>query len=146
MNMTEREIAECKRVEVKFPYSFILGGDACFSILNSNSGTKFDYRVKKAEKGSNFFIYTPIDGVLSYVGYLVKYNGGLFYRRGDKGKLEEGSPQIRGLLYALKFNNTLPMPMIMIHHGKCAKCGRKLKDAESVARGFGPDCWKKVMG
>lgn len=29
----------------------------------------------------------------------------------------------------------------MVH---CAMCGRKLTDPESVQRGFGPECWKKV--
>ena len=28
---------------------------------------------------------------------------------------------------------------------KCARCGRDLKDANSIARGFGPVCWGRVQ-
>lgn len=27
----------------------------------------------------------------------------------------------------------------------CEKCGRALKDAESILRGYGPVCYKKIM-
>lgn len=27
----------------------------------------------------------------------------------------------------------------------CRRCGRQLKDDASKQRGFGPECWKKVM-
>lgn len=30
--------------------------------------------------------------------------------------------------------------------GKCKLCGKKLTDADSVARGYGPECYKKVHG
>lgn len=26
----------------------------------------------------------------------------------------------------------------------CEKCGRKLKDAVSIERGYGPVCWKRI--
>lgn len=29
--------------------------------------------------------------------------------------------------------------------GTCARCGRGLKDPESVERGFGPVCWARVQ-
>ncbi len=28
----------------------------------------------------------------------------------------------------------------------CEKCGRKLKDAISIERGYGPVCWKQING
>lgn len=30
------------------------------------------------------------------------------------------------------------------HIGRCGRCGRTLTDAESRARGIGPDCWEKM--
>ena len=29
-------------------------------------------------------------------------------------------------------------------YGKCRKCGRRLTDPESRARGFGPECWEEI--
>lgn len=28
----------------------------------------------------------------------------------------------------------------------CGNCGRKLKDAKSMERGYGPVCWKRING
>lgn len=29
---------------------------------------------------------------------------------------------------------------------KCMKCGRQLKDAKSIERGYGPVCWGRAHG
>lgn len=29
---------------------------------------------------------------------------------------------------------------------RCRRCGRKLLDPESRARGFGPECWQLIIG
>ena len=31
-------------------------------------------------------------------------------------------------------------------YGRCLKCGRKLTDQISRARGFGPECWAVIKG
>lgn len=47
-----------------------------------------------------------------------------------------------------KFNPS-PYPYIM-KNGRpkrgnyCRECGRPLKDAESIARGYGPECWLSI--
>lgn len=28
----------------------------------------------------------------------------------------------------------------------CIKCGKKLKDAKSIERGYGPVCWREATG
>lgn len=143
MNM--QEIEQLKRVEVKTPIDFIFGGKAEFSIWNTNSGTKYDYKVYAAEGKNFYFVRTMIDGEMKYAGFIINNNGQFVYKRGNKGLLDADAPQIKGIMYCLSFNNNpLPMPMCMTHHGKCAKCGRSLKDAVSVERGFGPDCWKML--
>ena len=30
-------------------------------------------------------------------------------------------------------------------YSKCQKCGRKLTDPESIARGYGPECWGEIL-
>lgn len=29
---------------------------------------------------------------------------------------------------------------------KCQKCGKKVTDPESMARGYGPECWSQITG
>ena len=60
--------------------------------------------------------------------------------KGNKGEYRYDSPQVKGILYALKFDHKLPDPMVMYHHGRCACCGKKLTDEESVRLGIGPTC------
>ena len=31
-------------------------------------------------------------------------------------------------------------------YSRCRKCGRKLTDPDSRARGFGPECWQSISG
>ena len=143
--MTIQEIQQLKRVEVKRPVDFIFGGKSEFSIWNTNSGTKYDYKISSIKGKDYFFVHTQINGDMLYAGYLRPYNGSFYYNKGKKGILDVNAPQIRGIMYCLSFgNNPVPLPMCMTHHGKCAKCGRSLKDAVSVERGFGPDCWQTL--
>ncbi len=38
----------------------------------------------------------------------------------------------------------MPEQLEVWHEGCCGKCGRKLTDAESIARGIGPECYGKM--
>jgi hypothetical protein len=141
--------------EVQPTHSFILGGNSEFTIENLNSGTKYAYRVKVSPNNKNlFFVYTnditeDEEIINVYAGFLQRdaRSGMIRYNRGAKGKLDDDTPQIKGIIYALRAGDQpLKRPMILYHHGRCAKCNRKLTDADSIARGFGPECWKMVKG
>lgn len=135
--------------EVNTPYSFIFGGNSEFSIQNLDNGVVYRYLVKKAKDSeSMYFVYVQDGRNWSYAGYLRRYKDGSYkYDAGNKGNYAAGEAPIRGLLFALRYHNSiLPKPMSMYHHGKCALCGRELKDRESVYRGFGPECWKRING
>lgn len=134
-------------IEVSHPRKFILAGKAEFSIQNLKSGVKYSYKVFRAKDSGNlYFVYVSGGEAKSgYAGFLSCQNGAYTYSQGKKGTLPSNSPAVAGLMYALSHGVTpLKRPMVMYHHGKCALCGRKLKDAESIVRGFGPDCWKKM--
>lgn len=135
--------------EVNTPYSFIFGGNAEFSIQNLENGVVFRYNIKKAKDNDRmYFVYVQEGRNWSYAGYLLKYQDGSYrYNTGNKGNYGSGEPPIKGLLYALRHKDrAIPKPMSMYHHGRCALCGRELKDRESVERGFGPECWKRING
>lgn len=144
---TMANITEAKMdTEVLRTRDFILGGKAEFTIENTNSGNNFKYKVYNKDDGEIFFVYVDDGSGYKYAGFLKDFGEGLVYRRGAKGNFEANTPAIRGIIYALnKGNNPLPRPMILMHHGRCACCGKRLTDAESVSRGFGSYCWNKVM-
>lgn len=31
-------------------------------------------------------------------------------------------------------------------YSRCQKCGKKLKDPDSMKRGYGPECWESITG
>lgn len=48
-------------------------------------------------------------------------------------------------VWKLILTNTIPNEVIFYHLGACSICGRPLKDAISLNRGIGPECWKKYV-
>ncbi len=136
--------------EVNSASTFIFGGNAEFTIRNVESGNGYKYKVRKGklrqnDKNEVFFVKVKNGQHWEYAGYVVRTATAFFYNQGKRGTLPVTSPAIKGLVYALnKGANPLPAPMTMTHHGRCAHCGRKLDDEVSVARGFGPVCWKQM--
>ena len=132
--------------EVENVADFIFGGHSEFTIKNMNSGRAFKYRVSEAKKKKDlFYVSVNESGSYVYAGYIQRDSNRLFYSKGRNGYFDTNTDPIKGLLWSIrKGNNPLPRPMIMLHHGKCACCGKKLDDEISVARGFGPVCWKRL--
>lgn len=136
--------------EVSVSKSFILGGNSEFTIKNENSGTEYKYHVKIAKNTVNskqvYFVSTKDSSDWVYSGFItVNSDGTISYTKGAKGALDINTPQIKGIMWALnKGDNPLPKPMVLLHHGRCAKCGKSLDDDLSVERGFGPVCWKNM--
>lgn len=128
--------------------AFIFGGKAEFTILQESINGKKEvsvrYRVSLSKDGNVYFVSTqPLDSVdLSYHGYLYK---GRYYK-GKKFDFNPGdynTPAIHALLWVLSKGDNLPSVVHVLHHGKCSRCGRKLKDLESLQCGMGPECRKK---
>lgn len=147
--MTGSEVRALSTTEINDAIGSILGGKSEFSIINTNSGTTFKYRVNVNKKDTDMFFVRVADKSVSYqyAGFLRKLADGTFkYVQGKRGMYSISEAPIRGITYAMnKGHNPLPRPMIMVHHGKCARCGKSLDDVESVRRGFGPVCWDKVV-
>lgn len=128
--------------------AFIFGGKAEFTILQESINGKKEvsvrYRVSLSKDKNVYFVSTqPIGSVdLSYHGYLYK---GKYYK-GKKFDFNPGdynTPAIHALLWVLSKGDNLPYVVHVLHHGKCSRCGRKLKDLESLQCGMGPECRKK---
>ena len=128
-------------------HDFLFGGDAEFSIINTERGRKADYHVRVNTEGNVWFIYICEKGNrYRYAGFIVRRGNDFEYRKGLKGTYEYEDACIRVLFYILKYKSRSDKNLQVIHHGKCSVCGRKLKDIESVRRGIGSSCFKKIRG
>lgn len=135
-----------KDIEIYDAYQFIFGGKAEFTIKNLISKVSYKYKVVQSKKNDKIFFVSVADSQsFEYAGFL-SLEHGLTFGRGKNGTRDQGDPAIKGLLWSIrKGHNALPRPMIMFHHGKCACCGKKLNDPESVSRGIGPVCWERIQ-
>lgn len=133
-------------IEVREVLNFILGGHSEFTIKNIRSGNGFKYKVSRSKKKDTLYYVRVANGnSYEYAGCLFTDNG-IRYFKGKNGTLEVDSDPIKGLMWSIrKGNHSLPRPMVMYHHGKCACCGKSLNDVVSIERGFGPVCWDRLQ-
>ena len=124
---------------------YLLGGHSEFTIANLKTGVQHSYIIDKPKDSNKiYFLNVKIGGAFVYAGTLMFNNYIGTFSQGKKGKVDKDNVVIRGLLYVINNIDTLPPNVVVYHSGKCSKCGRKLDDIESIKRGLGPDCYKKV--
>ena len=125
---------------------FLLAGKCYCRIENTKSGNSFDYIIKKSSsQGSEVYFVQVIEGSKKTYSGVVYLKGELLcFSKGVKGAGSPYDMEIKALLYVYNNVDTLPNYVNVYHFGKCAVCGRKLTDEDSVERGVGPECWKKI--
>lgn len=131
--------------------AFIFGGKAEFTILQEATDRTPEisvrYKISKSKDGKVYFVSTqPIGSMeLAYHGYI--YNNRFFiakrfdFNPGDYN--EKAINALNWVLNCVSKGNNLPSVVHILHHGKCSRCGRRLKDIESLRCGMGPECRKK---
>ena len=144
-------------------HKFLTGGNATFTLVSRKTGTRYTFRVRKADKRQSgpdrFFVSTLIgsdnERDYAYLGsfttmhgtaYAVQSHRGSVLCAGKKGKPDDvrfkGLNWLLNTLYANRFT-ALPEQVEVWHEGRCARCARKLTDPASIERGFGPECASK---
>lgn len=133
---------------------YIFGGNAEFTILQENPRTNeiisVKYRVQRCKDSPNlYFVSTEKVGskeLMFHGSIRVSQNNSMTYYKGKKvNNLLYSERNIQGLVWLLaSIKQGLPPYVHVLHNGRCSRCGRKLKDRESVIRGIGPECRKKV--
>lgn len=134
---------------------FVLGGNATFTLKSARTGDRYTFRVRRAADKPRFFVSTLIGSSnetdYAYLGYFDTMNGGtvLSCRNGEyllpgkKGRPSDVRFKAVNWLLRNLARHTLPLTVEFWHEGRCARCGRKLTDPDSIARGFGPECATK---
>lgn len=133
-------------VENKYIKDFLLAGKCTCSIRNNKTGNEYLFEIDENSKNDKMYFIQSITGMGKiYAGYLfLQEDGSITYNKGPKGQIPEEDKRIQSILYVLKNYEVLPPYVIVQHLGKCARCRRKLTDPESIRRGLGPECAKKV--
>lgn len=125
------------------PKQFILGGKAHFGLNSVASGVQHQYTV--LFDGSRFGVQYQTETIGYFIGEHLYLTGAIQLGRGTGKELEAA----KGLQWF--WNRVIDGSFIKYsdrffayHIGKCAMCARPLTDEESVIRGIGPVCWKRL--
>lgn len=115
--------------------TFMLAGNALFTLQSKKTGDHFTYRVKKQKEGTrDYFVLAGHGG---YLGRLV-VRGEVRFFPGIKPEPE--NIFAHKLPFAWFINHLDSDKFELWHEGKCGKCGRRLTDPQSIERGLGPEC------
>lgn len=125
---------------------FIFGGNSEFTIINRINNKSIKYKIGANDNYTAWFVSISESNSYTYAGYFKKDKGKLVYFKGNKGACEKDHPAIKALYWVLANSDKLGEKIDIIHHEKCSVCGRPLTDEESVIRGIGPTCFKKIGG
>jgi len=137
---------ERNRLEGKFEIlNFIFAGIAYFTILNTNTGNRFTYRVTKkvTSKGHLHFVSVLCgpDNAFNYMFLGTIFDDSIFRATTKKPEITKirSFKAFDWFFHTVVRNQNLG-PVEFWHEGRCGRCGRKLTTPESIKSGFGPVC------
>lgn len=123
--------------------SYILGGKAVCTFLNTQTQNRFTFKIKKHKTDDVFFVsvLTSPD-VYQFVGSISDQN----FKHSKKSKISPDTQSVRVFDFVLSGlkSGRLPEIIEIWHHGLCGKCGRLLTVPKSIETGFGPECFKNL--
>lgn len=126
--------------------AFMLAGKATFTVKSEATGNHLTFQVrnwKKAKDGTLHFVSVRTGNDYANVGVIRDRNS---FSLGRKADLAFDDPRVRGFRYVFEHlqNQQIPPKAEIWHEGTCGRCSRPLTDPESIARGIGPECIKKM--
>lgn len=122
---------------------FILAGKSLFTLLNSKSGNRFTFKVKKHKVDDVYFVSVLTNpDVYQFLG-IIK-NQKFTYSKSSKISKDAQSFRVFDYVFFNLCKGTLPEFIEIWHEGKCGKCGRTLTVPLSIETGFGPECQKRL--
>jgi hypothetical protein len=134
--------------------AFMLAGNATFTIRSLATGTRFTYKVRKADpepgRPQVWFVNLlngPDNGNdFAYLGMLQEVPGSCVFKRTRGSRVTEQAPSYRAFVWLWErlWDRRLPANVEVWHEGTCGRCGRKLTVPESIAAGIGPECAGKL--
>tara|TARA_Y100000310_G_scaffold235395_1_gene238439 strand:- start:36 stop:449 length:414 start_codon:yes stop_codon:yes gene_type:complete len=130
------------------PKEFVKAGNATFTLLNSETGNRFTFKVKKHDEKDLWFVLllNGPDNVHHFC-YMGTIFGDGNFSLTKKSMLTNEAKSFKvfsWLVNMLNAGKALPECVKVFHENKCGRCGRKLTVPESVESGFGPECITKM--
>lgn len=124
---------------------FMFGGNATFTITDNDKHYSYKiYKKKTTDCSKIYHLYIKKANKGTYCGYFKIVGNKLSFKHSSKYDIERDNEDMNILLDVIHNRHNLPENIKVYHSGRCGCCGRLLTDPDSMARGFGRECWKKV--
>ena len=132
--------------------SFVVGGNATFTIVSKVSGARKTFKVEAAPEKpgmrQGFFVKLLTgpnnEADYRYLGIAFESNNGMGFALNKQGWNKPAADAFRWMVDTLNRNPTKFAEQAEFwHEGCCCVCGRKLTTPESIANGIGPVCAAK---
>lgn len=121
---------------------FIFAGNSLFTVLNTKTGNRFTFKVKKGNTEIHFVRVLTNPEVYEFIGTCFDKK----FKHSIKSRISaeaQSSIVFNWIINQLQ-SNKLPECIEIWHEGRCGKCGRVLTVPQSIEIGIGPDCIKRV--
>lgn len=127
--------------------TFVLAGDATFTVTSKKTGTRYTYKISQNEAKTMYFVsvLTGPDNWTNYKYFGIIVNGQFKFGNPARVKVAANAPSAAAFNWFWANLNapaaTSKLDQCEVHHeGKCCRCGRKLTVPSSIESGVGPEC------
>jgi hypothetical protein len=123
-------------------HAYIQSGKAVVTLTSRKTEKHYTYKVKRAKDNDQLYFVSVLGGEdqsFNYLGILKKE--GFFVTK--KSSFTAESTCAKAFNYFVKLK-TLPFDLQVQHEGTCGCCGRRLTHPDSIDKGIGPECAKRV--
>lgn len=137
-------------LDSRYVKDFVLGGDAIFTLQSGVTGTYITYKMTRSKKLEDLYFIKTLYGPDNESDY--KYIG-CYYADTKKFNPQEtwkNAPEytrpksLRAISYFLAHIEDIPPTLFVYHEGRCGCCGRRLTTPDSIERGIGPECYRRL--
>ena len=151
MNSTQTlPIDAAKIQDSKLWLVFILAGNATFTVRSTKTGTRYTFKVVKADpqpgKPETWFVKflsgSDNENDFTYLGMIRDGHYGV--TKASMKYVESTVNKAFTWLFGRLVGNLDVSQVEIWHEGRCGRCGRKLTVPESIDTGFGPECATKL--
>jgi hypothetical protein len=125
---------------------FIFGGNATFTVINTQTKNRFTFKVKHPKGNKDVFFVSVLNGSDNYSNYTFvgtffsKSNSYRYSKKSSVGS-DAQSAKVISWFFSRFIDNEEKYPFVQVYHeGKCGSCGRKLTTPQSIKTGRGPVC------
>lgn len=129
---------------------FALAGNATITLQSGETGDHITYKITRHKENNDLYFIKLLSGPdneedYTYIGCYYADNNYFNPCKTYKNTPNRYWPKsLRVISYFLNNINKIPSNLYVYHEGKCGCCGRKLTTPESIERGYGPECYRRI--